>query len=187
MDANGAVDPSYQLIHPPFSNLTSGLMELMHPLSDGRLFVVSRRNRDRILQVRNPDGSPDTSFNAALTLLESTRQAGPGEVVRAVAEMEDGRLILAGNFDTYGEFPVIDHFRINADGSFDPSYESTGGFGLGDIISIVQRPGFLFFTSSAPARDNLNRLNSFQGNFDLGGGPVRVFNGGQESEPSLGD
>ncbi|MDV7401069.1 hypothetical protein RZS08_57155, partial [Arthrospira platensis SPKY1] len=86
------------------------------------------------------------------------------------------------DFTDFGEIPVVDHFRINADGSFDDTYDASAAFAMGSITSVVQVPGFVYFAANAPAVDNLNRVNDFQGKVELGGGPVRVFT---SAEPGL--
>ncbi|MCD8482037.1 MAG: hypothetical protein LR015_04795 [Verrucomicrobia bacterium] len=182
LDANGEVDPTYKTFYAQFENMTFGLVEFTHPLSNGRLLVVTNNNGQRILHIKNADGTNDPVFNTTRRILDSTRMVGAPGLIRAVAEMDDGRIILAGDFTDFGELPVVDHFRINADGSFDDTYDASAAFALGSITSLVQIPGFVYFVANAPAVDNLNRVNDFQGRVELGGGPVRVFT---SAEPGL--
>jgi len=68
----------------------------------------------------NEDGSPDLSFNPDL------EQAAEG-MVHGIIEDTDGKIILSGNFDSYGGVPANYIARLNPDGSHDTSFDAGDG------------------------------------------------------------
>lgn len=86
--------------------------------SDGSLFVAGRYSffkgfpSESIMKF-TPAGAPDLSFNARL------QRSG---VVRKIIELDDGRLLVAGQFTQINQREAIHLARLFPDGSLDPSF-----------------------------------------------------------------
>jgi uncharacterized delta-60 repeat protein len=108
-------------------------------LPDGKMFIRGFFNtyngepRNRLARL-NADGSLDASFDPG---------AGPNFSVSAVAFLPDGKMLIGGNFTTYGGAETHKMARLNADGSLDTTFNP--GWGLpvqGEVYSIgLQQSG----------------------------------------------
>ena len=111
---------------------------------NGKILVSGKFNRLNGAQIRrsiasiNPDGTPDTEFNAKLNVLSGNFGYG------ALAEQADGK-ILGGHSGKLG--------RLNADGTLDTSFTSPSFTGMIDSIA-VQPDGKILVGSS----EGLKRL-----------------------------
>jgi uncharacterized delta-60 repeat protein len=120
----------------------------------------------------NFDGTVDTTF---------TPGSGPDAQVRVVAALNDGRILIAGDFDSVSGVPNRRIARLNADGTVDATFTSRGMITNGTIYSLaLQINGQILvggmFTATNGAgvvRTNLARLNadgSLDPTFDSGSG-----------------
>ncbi len=66
----------------------------------------------------NPDGSADASFNPGL---------GPNGIVRSLAVLSDGRIIIGGDFTSFSGIARHGVARLNADGSLDAAFDPLDG------------------------------------------------------------
>ncbi|MBK6832719.1 MAG: delta-60 repeat domain-containing protein [Flavobacteriales bacterium] len=118
---DGSVDPSFDT-GSGFNNFNWVRALVLQP--DGRMVLagefssfdgVSRHNIVRV----EPDGSLDASFD-------------PGDgfdlEVRSLVLQPDGRIIVAGNFNTYNGSNCKNIVRLYPDGSIDPSFDTGTGF-----------------------------------------------------------
>jgi|GEM_PF-3023750 len=80
----------------------------------------------------NSDGSRDFSFNPGPTGLTAP--------VNAVAELENGQLIVGGSFTSYNGVKQPYLMRLNADGSLDSTFNSAGTGADGGISAISVLP-----------------------------------------------
>jgi uncharacterized delta-60 repeat protein len=117
----------------------------------------------------NPDGTNDLSFNPGAGV------AGGSNVVSALARQADGKVLLGGDFTSVNGVGRNGIARLNADGSFDDSFNP----GLGttaQINEIVVQPdgkilvGGAFTAFNGIAHNRLARLN-LDGSLDAGFNP----------------
>lgn len=117
----------------------------------------------------NADGSRDTTFNPG--------GIGTNNLVRAVAVQPDGKILIGGMFTSYNGIPINRICRLNADGTFDPTFNPA--LGPSNVVyHILVLPsgkimvGGGFTTFNAQNVKHLVRLNS-NGSFDA------TFNSGE--------
>ena len=104
----------------------------------------------------NIDGSVDSSFNPPIKV-----PAG----VSAVAIQPDGKILVAGHFDTANGVSVIRLVRLNPDGTNDPTFNSGTGFNDPPIKMVIQPDGKIIaigqFTGyNWMARPKIVRINT---------------------------
>ena len=95
------------------------------PLSNGKIIiggsfseynVVSRKGIAKI----NADGTLDTSFNPGTGIPVVTGSLSVE--INALKELPDGKIIIAGTFESYNDISKRNMARLNADGSLDDSF-----------------------------------------------------------------
>ncbi|HXF43685.1 MAG TPA: delta-60 repeat domain-containing protein, partial [Pyrinomonadaceae bacterium] len=128
LNSNGSVDTSF--IDPNASNTTRALALQ----SDGKILVggaftnigsPTQQPRNRIARL-NQDGS-----------LDATLSLSSNNAVIAMAEQNDGKIIVGGFFSTFGGNPRANIARINPDGSLDASFNPAPN---GSVYSIAIQP-----------------------------------------------
>jgi uncharacterized delta-60 repeat protein len=77
----------------------------------------------------NVDGSMDTNFDSNLVV-------GAGDIVRAIAIQNDGRVLIGGDFTNVNGVALNHIARLNLDGSLDAAFASTNGVGVGANASV---------------------------------------------------
>lgn len=88
----------------------------------------------------NPDGSIDESFNTG---------TGFNGKIYASYLQSDGKIILGGSFTNYNGISAGRLIRLNSDGSYDPSFNTTVGATTGIIYDIaVQSDGKIIIVGS---------------------------------------
>ncbi|PWU12314.1 MAG: hypothetical protein C5B50_21720 [Verrucomicrobia bacterium] len=145
--------------------------------SDGKIVIAGEftsfntTNRNRIARI-NPDGSLDASFNPGI---------GPNGPIYDFAIQGDGKIVIGGQFSTVDTTNRSCIARLNADGTFDPSFNPRSAAG-GDnpvVYSVALQGSSLLVGGSfsamyGVARNNFARLNtdgSLDFNFNPGDGP----------------
>lgn len=94
--------------------------------SDGKILIFGSFTsynglyRSHIARL-NPDGSIDKTFDPGVG-------TGINEVIAATAQQVDGKIIIAGDFTSFNGTPVHYITRLNANGSLDPTFHSTGTY-----------------------------------------------------------
>ncbi|PBJ10952.1 T9SS sorting signal type C domain-containing protein [Flavobacterium sp. ACN6] len=78
----------------------------------------------------NPDGSIDESFNTG---------AGFNGKIYASYLQDDGKIILGGSFTNYNGINAGRLIRLNPDGSYDPSFNTTVGAATGIVYDIASQ------------------------------------------------
>lgn len=150
-------------------------------LPDGKLVVggdfitFDGTPRNYIVKL-NSDGSVDPAFDPG---------EGANDWVRSVILVDDGKLVIGGDFTTYDGVPRNRIARINSDGSLDPTFDPGAGSD-GAIIHMVVLPdgkilaGGLFTTYDGVSRKTIVRVDSdgsLDTSFDPGtGGTSSVRN-----------
>jgi uncharacterized delta-60 repeat protein len=105
----------------------------------------------------NPDGSLDMSFPAST--------GDPGDMVRAIALQNDGRILIGGTFEVVNTTSCPGIARLNADGTLDDSFSaSVDEWGNGVQTIVPQEDGRVvlggdFQVVDGVGRPNLARLN----------------------------
>jgi uncharacterized delta-60 repeat protein len=157
INTNGSLDTSFT------SGMeTYGVVNAIALQSDGKAVLggafttYSGVSRNRIVRV-NGDGSLDSSFNPG---------AGASNRVLALAIQTGGKILLGGEFATYDGNSRNRFTRINADGSFDGSF-NPGGFGVTNTVRAItlQSDGKIviggsFATYNMNTRLRIARLNA---------------------------
>lgn len=127
-----------------------------HVLLGGAFTAVNGVARNFIARL-NPDGTVDPAFAPGV---------GPDAQVRALALQPDGKVIIAGDFDTVAGVPHRRIARLNGDGTLDPTFLPGGLITNGNVFSLtLQLDGQIlvagqFTTTNAIARTNLIRLTA---------------------------
>lgn len=163
LNADGTLDPSFQ------NGLTLGngnVYRIVQQPDDqiligGNFTNYGGSTMNRIARI-NPDGSLDTSFDPGTGL--------DGEVW-AIAIQSDGKMVIGGNFTNCDGNPVGGIARLNANGSFDPSFNPGTGFNLLIEDVVIQPDGKIlvggsFTEYNGDAIQSIIRLNS-DGSKDL--------------------
>lgn len=122
------IDPGFGSGNPIATNFVT---EAIVAQPDGKLVLVGRRgiggtsSSQGVIQRRNPDGTPDTSFGGGDA--EVTTDAGVGATFYAVGLQKDGKIVVSGS--------MLDDFvlaRYDTLGNLDPSF-GAGGRALADF------------------------------------------------------
>lgn len=122
------IDPGFGSGNPIATNFVT---EAIVAQPDGKLVLVGRRGvggtatSQGVIQRRNADGTPDTSFGGGDA--EVTTDAGVGATFYAVGLQKDGKIVVAGS--------MLDDFvlaRYDSLGNLDPTF-AAGGRALADF------------------------------------------------------
>lgn len=121
---DGRVDSTFMLGQGPEQVSRLALQD------DGRVVVAGRSGLARL----NPDGTRDVCFNPAVSY-----GAVPDGVIRSLTIQRDGRIVIAGDFDTVNGVARNGIARIHPDGSLDGTFDP--GLGAnGRIASALVQP-----------------------------------------------
>ncbi len=184
---NGDYDSSFNKpfgISEPFPLTATSLAGVFATAiqTDGKIIAAGRftnyqgKNTNNIIRI-SADGSMDNSFDSKF---EATLTQG---IVYDVALQNDGKIIVAGDFDSYDGINRIDIARLNPNGTLDASFDPGAGTGTGAIKSVVVQPdgkiliGGSFTSYNGTTRNCIARLNS-DGSIDATFNPGTGFGGG---------
>ncbi|MFO0484024.1 MAG: delta-60 repeat domain-containing protein, partial [Sphingobacteriia bacterium] len=172
LNANGSLDNAV------FTPTGTGLNDQINALAlqpDGPVVKVliggdftthNESGRNRIARL-NPNGSMDAGFNPVI---------GADREISTLYAQPDGKVLIGGWFSSYNGTSRKNIARLNADGSLDASFNSTGTGADGDIYTIVVQPdgkvliGGWFSSYNGTSRKNIARLNA-DGNLDASFNP----------------
>ena len=131
----------------------------MQPLPDGRLIVVgafgSFNNVPAFGIARlTATGAVDASFNAGLGLSSSAANAA----IATITALPDGKLLIGGNFTSYNGNACNSLARLNADGSFDPTFGQALGAGSRVGNAAVTAEGRILIAGTLTGIPNSTRL-----------------------------
>ncbi|HEY6228596.1 MAG TPA: Calx-beta domain-containing protein, partial [Verrucomicrobiae bacterium] len=137
LNRDGSVDTNFNT-----SVGANGSVRSLAVQPDGRILVggifssiqgVAANNIARL----NPDGSVDTSFNAATDVVAAKRGAnGP---VLSIAVQIDGKIVLGGDFGEYNGVTRRGITRLNSDGGNDPTINFGTGAN-GSVAALAVQP-----------------------------------------------
>jgi len=117
----------------------------------------------------NKDGSLDTSFNPGAGPSGGINSGGYGGV-NVILPLLDGKILIAGNFNSFDGMPRHNLARLHANGSLDVTFD-TGAGTNDEIISMILLPdgnilvGGKFTTAGGISRNYLARFHP-DGTFD---------------------
>lgn len=87
----------------------------------------------------NTDGSLDTTFNDNLVAGSGGGASGLGGYTYSVDVQADGKILVVGNFSTYGTTPMHGVARFNSDGTPDSTFITNVGTGANNYVFQVQQ------------------------------------------------
>jgi uncharacterized delta-60 repeat protein len=140
-------------------SVTDGMIYCVALQADGRVVIgrdfgiADNGVRNRIARLR-PDGLLDSSFGAA--------QSGADAAVRVVAVQNDGKILIAGDFNAINDLPRHRFARLKSDGSLDTDFAFTN---IVQINAIVPQSdgrilvGGTFTKLNGLSREGIARLN----------------------------
>ena len=155
LNANGSIDNSFSLGGISASQAFTKLKIL----SDGRVFIFGQTPYGNLAQI-NTDGSENSSFEKP-SFTSQTLQNPPN--ISSIVLQSNGKLVIAGQFDTVNGISRANLARLNADSSvdmtFNPSFPPLIGFNVG-LVELLSGDKLLFAQLSSFAMSALYRLNS---------------------------
>ena len=109
----------------------------------------------------NSDGTVDNTFNPGV---------GANGDIETVAIQTDGKIVIGGNFTSYDGNFVNFIARLNSDGSFDPTFNTAGGFDSRVKDIKIQNDGKVvcageFYTFDGNSSTSIVRINT-DGSYD---------------------
>jgi uncharacterized delta-60 repeat protein len=178
LNPDGSIDESFS-VDP---DLSGALMSVSLTQGDklyvgGELFPVGSEFQP--LARLNADGSIDNDFQ-----LQGAFEFDPSPNITEVLALQNGSVVVSGNFDVYNEEPVANILVFNGDGTSDQSFDAGTGFfdddeSLPPLELVEDAQGRLlacgaFNTYNGTSIDGVCRINtdgtldaSFSENFDV--------------------
>ncbi|MFD2787394.1 hypothetical protein [Hymenobacter rubripertinctus] len=161
LNADGTGDATFDAGEgaKPAAGATQGRVADMEPLPDGRLIVVgtfgSFNNVAAFGIARlTATGAVDASFNAGSGLSTSLANTG----ISTIGTLPNGKFIIGGNFTSYNGNACNGLARLNADGSFDPTFVQALGISSSVGSVVVTADGRILITGTLNGVPNSNRL-----------------------------
>lgn len=154
---DGSVDPAFQSIPPgpsPFTGPGNGIgTVILQP--DGRILVTGIFTNAAgmslpILLRLNADGSIDPTFNL-------DARVNPNG--RTLLMQADGKVLTSGYIKRGDEDYLVGLIRLRADGSVDPSFDSSGAMAGEPSVAALAPDGRIYFVDSVNS-GGVGRLNS---------------------------
>jgi uncharacterized delta-60 repeat protein len=185
LNADGSLDATFNVGTGIMDNGgTVGQAEAVAVLSNGQILVggaFSSFNEAKVagLVRLNADGSLDTSFNPGGAGITSN---GHGGDVKAIAVQPDGKILIGGGFSAYNGAAAGGIARLNANGTFDASFDPGSGVDYAVEAIALQADGrilvggdFNTFNGADLSKTHLVRVNA-DGGLDTGYYPVSGVN-----------
>jgi uncharacterized delta-60 repeat protein len=170
LNIDGSLDTSFTVGSGFDGTVRSVLIQ-----SNGRIIVVgdfsnyNGTGRNRIARL-NADGSLDNSFVSGAATV--------GTIMTVELQL-DGKILIGGNFLSYGGTPVNRITRLNSDGTLDSTFNNAGAGADNDVYTIVTQLdgqiiiGGRFANYNGVNKNGIARLNvdgSLDSSFDIGTG-----------------
>lgn len=174
----GAIDPQFNAPGVGVNGLVRAVAAYTSGTNAGKFIIVgdftgvNGVTNNRVARI-NPDGSVDQSFAIG---------AGANATVRAVAiEPASGKVLLGGDFTTFGATTVRGVVQLAQAGAVDTNFTAQVDLGVGTVVHAVAYDGTSILLGGAftnASAKNLVRLTA-AGALDVGftvtGGPVRAL------------
>jgi uncharacterized delta-60 repeat protein len=126
---DGTLDPGFGAGGTVITALPGGNeAEAVALQEDGKILAAGTAGNDFALTRYLPDGTPDPGFGVGGTVTTQFLGAGASVVGRAVAIQPDGRIVVAGGFDSGGTNPslIFALARYEPDGDLDTTFDGDG-------------------------------------------------------------
>ncbi|TAG08894.1 MAG: hypothetical protein EAZ42_08870 [Verrucomicrobia bacterium] len=132
LSRGGAVDPTFSS-----ANVANDRVRALVQLSDGKILVAGSFTRIDSLGINkiarlNVDGTLDATFDS---------WSGPNDTVDHLAQLSDGKIMIAGSFSQVGGYSRPGLARLNYDGSLDLSFNAGSGVFGQHIRTMAIYPG----------------------------------------------
>lgn len=163
LNEDGTLDTGFKLGN------TNAYLKTMAVQADGKVITGGGTAPNGHIARWNADGSLDTGFDTG---------TGISGTVEAVIALPDGKVLVAGNLNSYKGIPCGKIIRLNADGSKDPGFGTGAGPNASVTAMALQSDGKVVIgggfvsVDGVPSR-HLARLNadgSMDSAFDVGTG-----------------
>ncbi|RYU78954.1 T9SS type A sorting domain-containing protein [Hymenobacter persicinus] len=193
LNSNGTGDPGFDIGAGASIGGTEGFVDDVDVQADGKILVLGwfdtfSGSPANFITRLNADGTRDTGFNPGL---------GASDEVFSATTLPDGKILAAGFFELFDGHTCNGLVRLNANGSYDPTFVSP--LQPGSMVShVVRQPdgklllnGDLYLTSGSATGQGLARLNadgSLDNTFAPSGFPVGsvgfyYYNNGPKLQP----
>ncbi len=165
LDSSGNLDFSFNQNYGPSNGGDVVIINDVQSTGNGYIVVGQFNEYDNALRRNiakiNNDGTVDTNFSTG-SIADTN---GFDDEVFDVAVQNDGRIVATGDFDEYNGNPSGKIARLNADGSFDNSFNTGSGFNTRPADVKVQPNGKIlvagvFNNYNGTSVDRLVRLNA---------------------------
>ncbi len=172
LNADGTLDNSFA---PPI--IFTGPVRTIDIQPDGKILLgavgIRVNNVPKYVIRLNADGSLDPTFNSNI----------PADSITKVKTLNDGKILVAGNFESVGGILRKNFARLNSDGSADSSFVTGTGFSSAVLDFEVQSDGKIivcgvFITFNGVTRPSIGRLNSdgsLDQSFNVGSSPTSAI------------
>ena len=127
--SDGTLDPGFGAGGTVTTALPGGnAAEAVALQEDGKIIAAGTAGNDFALARYLPDGTPDPAFGVGGTVTTPFPGAGVSVVGRAVAIQPDGRIVVAGGFNSGGGNPslIFALARYEPDGDLDSTFDGDG-------------------------------------------------------------
>lgn len=176
LNPDGSLDTTYNydLVNHRGKESVNGSINASILLPGDQLLIVGNFTKyngqpaNRIARLNN-DGTLDPTFNPGV---------GATLSIYSIAPQPDGKYIIAGVFDSYDGHPAAGVARINADGSYDPSFQVGKGSDGYVLTASVLPQGQIILAGSFRNFDGVLRNNFVVLNPDGSMNPTYNSNGG---------
>lgn len=152
---NGTLDASFNTTLRPYSQINAIVLQ-----PDGKLLIggkfthFAETTRYGIARL-HPNGALDTSFNPGNAITSNVVNG----FVKAMVLQPDGKLVIAGDFNSYNGMPSKSVLRLHADGSLDSTFESDLAQNV--FVKLMLRlPDGKLLISTDSGTDRLMRLHA---------------------------
>jgi uncharacterized delta-60 repeat protein len=133
LNSNGSRDASFN----PGLGVVNNIVYAAAQQADGKTILVgsftkyNTTNTNRVVRIL-PDGTLDSSFSIG---------TGPNGLVGEVKVQADGKIIVAGSFDTFNGISCNKIVRLNSDGTIDSTFNIGTGFNDNVTALAIQADG----------------------------------------------
>ncbi|MDZ4204738.1 MAG: T9SS type A sorting domain-containing protein [Bacteroidales bacterium] len=174
VNSDGAIDHSFNKLYGINGMIRSvNILNNDQILIGGQFTTVNNLSRKFVARL-HPDGSLDGAFNPGY---------GANGIVLSSAVQDDGKILIGGHFTYYDSIAVKYIARLNADGSFDSTFQvGTGANNWVHVIAIQQDQKILaggdFTSINGIGRNRIARIigeETVGSRLHLGSQPLNIY------------